>query len=142
MDKLLNKNINIEEIAYKINSKQEKHTCLNKNNNNYLIVSKAKIKTYEEEKNLAITLIKTNLEEIPTFHINNLNNNNIFWKNKKIIDLVYKLQEEKYPSNNIYFKTINQEYIYLGDKDNISNKYIIVPKQIFSYNFIKKNMII
>ena len=53
------------------------------------------IKTKEEEKQIAIFLIKANLMEPPTFHINNLHNYKINWNKKKIENLVYKLQEEK-----------------------------------------------
>ena len=42
-----------------------------------------KTKEEEEEKELAIFLIKANLMEPPSFHLNNLHNNKINWNKKK-----------------------------------------------------------
>ena len=56
-------------------------------------------------------LIKANINESPSFHFNNLNTNNIKWKKKKVENLVYKLQEEKYPKNNLFINEINNTFI-------------------------------
>lgn len=50
--------------------------------------------------------------EPPSFHIKNLYSNKIKWKHKKIEDLIYKLQEEKYPNYNVFAKYINNIYIF------------------------------
>ena len=56
--------------------------------------------------------------EPPSFHIKNLYSNKIKWKHKKIEDLIYKLQEEKYPNYNVFAKYINNIYIFWGDTEN------------------------
>ena len=78
-------------------------------------------------------LIKANINESPSFHFNNLNTNNIKWKKKKVENLVYKLQEEKYPKNNLFINKINNTFIYLGELETETNKYYICP----STNFFK-----
>ena len=58
-------------------------------------------------------LIKANINESLSFHFNNLNTNNIKCKKKKVENLVYKLQEEKYPKENLIFP---QEQIEGGNR--------------------------
>lgn len=103
----------------KFNSKQQNHTYKLKKEKE---VATNNILTGEEEKNLAISLIKANIYEPPSFQINNLNANKIHWPNKKFERLVYKLQEIKFPSNKLFLGQLNKTYIYLGD-NNIINKY-------------------
>ena len=49
----------------------------------------------------------------------------------KITDLYYKLKEEKYPSNNIIMNNLTNEYIFLGEINSESNKFCIIPKEIY-----------
>ena len=51
----------------------------------------------------------------PSFHINKLHNYHINWNKKRIENLVYKLQEEKYPNNNIFIKNFTNIEINLGN---------------------------
>ena len=78
----------ISEIKYIINSKQQEYICSNKKTEK---IKSNEIHTKEQEKELAIVLIKSNLMELPSFHINKLYSNKIKWKPKKIENLVYKL---------------------------------------------------
>ena len=87
---------------------------------------------------LAIKIIKNNIDKTPLWHINNLRNSNINWSNNKIINLVYKLQEESYPTNKIFFDKLQYLTIYLG-RDNIeSNKFLFCHKQIIISDLITK----
>ena len=70
-------------IKYEVNSKQKTHTC-NSNNNIIEEVEKKDVLTIEEEIQLAKILIKANIKESPTFHFDNLNNNNIKQKKKRL----------------------------------------------------------
>ena len=60
---------------YEINSKQHEHSCNGIEKTE--LVDLEDIKTKEEEKQIAILLIKSNLMEPPSFHINNQHNNHI-----------------------------------------------------------------
>ena len=80
-----------------INSHQKIHTC--KNEEHIITENTNNILTKKDEKDLAIKLIKNNIDQTPLWHINNFKINNINWSNNKIINLVYKLQEESYPTN-------------------------------------------
>ena len=95
-------------MKYEINSKQKKHIC---NIEKIEEIDTKQILTKEEELQLAKMLIKANTNESPSFHFNNLNTNNIKWKKKKVENLVYKLQEEKYPKNNLFINEINNTFI-------------------------------
>ena len=68
-------------IKYEVNSKQKTHAC-NSNTIKIEEVEKKEILTKEEEIQLAKMLIKANITESPSFHYDNLNNNNIKWKKK------------------------------------------------------------
>ena len=114
-------------LSFKVNSKQQSHSCLIKKEKEAELKN---IINQKEEYELAIRLIKTNLDNQPSFHFNNLHNNNIFWPKKKIERILYKLKEEKYPVDNIFFKELNSQYIYLGDIKTDSNKFYIITKQI------------
>ena len=95
-------------MKHEINSKQKKHTC---NIEKIEEIDTKQILTKEEELQLTKMLIKANINESPSFHFNNLNTNNIKWKKKKVENLVYKLQEEKYPKNNLFINEINNTFI-------------------------------
>ena len=105
--KLFNKE-DSSSLKYEINSKQKKHIC---NIEKIEEIDTKQILTKEEELQLAKMLIKANINESPPFHFNNLNTNNIKWKKKKVENLVYKLQEEKYPKNNLFINEINNTFI-------------------------------
>ena len=107
-------------IQITINSNQKEHCCNCKYTTEYVDVEE--IKTREEEKEMAIILIKANLMEPPSFHINNLYNNKIKWGREKTENLVYRLQEEKYANNNNLF--IKTDKI-LKKNGNYSIKYIV-----------------
>ena len=78
-----NKIINKEILNEEINSNQKFHTC------------KKEVIITENTNNI---LTKKTL-----WNINNLRKNNINWNNNKIINLVYKFQEESYPTNKNFF---------------------------------------
>lgn len=124
-------NINKENIKYTINSRQQEHTCIEKKT---IQINKEKVRTQKEELNLAKTLIKANIDKAPSFHINNLHNNNINWSNNKIRNLVYRVQEEEYPSNKIFINYVQYAKVNLGEINTESNSYFICPKQIIFYN--------
>ena len=123
-------------IKYEINSKQQEHSCNGIEKTE--LVGSEDIKTKEEEKQIAILLIKANLMEPPSFHINNLHNNKINWNKKRIENLVYKLQEEKYPNNNIFIKNIANIEINLGNINENTKKYKLCPRQCY-FRIQKKN---
>ena len=79
----------------------------------------------------AKTLIKNNIDKLPSFHIDNLTINGILWNHKKITYLYYKLKEEKYPSNNIIMNNLTNQYIFLGEIKSESNQFCIIPKVIY-----------
>ena len=116
------------------------------NNNNILVLQKKEdkninnIRTKAEEENLAIILIKANIDQSPSYHINNLNNNNIYWNKKKIENLVYKLQEENYPAFNQFLKNINSQHVYIGESETESNKFNICPKKVIFINTKNNNL--
>ena len=124
-----------ENIKYTINSKQQEHTCIEKK---IIEINKEKVRTAKDELNLAITLIKANIDKTPNFHINNLRNNNINWSNNKIRNLVYRVQEEEYPSNKIFINYVQYAKVNLGEINSDSNSYFICPKQIIFYNLKTK----
>ena len=53
--------------------------------------------TKEEEYSFAVNLIKLNKDKKPIYDIENFKTNHINWPKKKIIRLVYEIQEEEYP---------------------------------------------
>ena len=131
----LKKGIDNTEIKITVNSKQKEHKCVMDKTE---VIGLNEIKTKEEEKQLAILLIKANLMEPPSFHFNNLINNKIRWPKKKVENLVYKLQEEKFPNYNTFIKTISNIDIILDGNDNISDKYKLCPRQCI-FRIPKKN---
>ena len=62
---------------------------------------------------------------MPSFHITNLHNNNIKWQPSKIRNLVYKIKEDKYPSNKIFINYAQQLKFNLGDTESDSNQFFI-----------------
>ena len=89
-------------------------------------VEVSKVKTSKEEYELEMKLIKNNLDEVPSFHISNFKTNIMYWPNKKIERLLYKLQEEKFPSNERFLKKLEYEYINLGENVSDSNIYYLL----------------
>ena len=147
------KEINIGNYKYKFKDTLKKgycYRCVNRANCKLtILIEKAEYKKIMEnnksenikytinskdELNLAKTLIKANIDKTPIFHINNLRNNNINWSNNKIRNLVYRVQEEEYPSNKIFINYVQYTKVNLGEINSDSNSYFICPKQIIFYN--------
>ena len=94
--------------------------------------------TEKEEYNLAVLLIKNNIDKKPQYHINKLRENNIFWKKNKIIRLVYSLQEETYPVDKNYMNQIQNKTINLEENNTNLNNYKLCPRQIIFNDFNNK----
>ena len=92
--KLLNKELNIEEIKFNINSKQKQHNCTK---TEIIQTTTDKILTKEEEYAFAVKLIKLHKENKPIYLIENFKTNHINWPKNKIIRLVYDIQEDENP---------------------------------------------
>ena len=133
--KIKEKKIYSDEITYTVNSIQQTHTCIVKK---IETVENNKIMTEKEEYNLAILLIKNNIDKKPQYHINKLRENNIFWKRNKIIRLVYTLQEEIFPVDKNFMNQIQNQTINLEGNNSNLNNYKLCPRQIIINDLYNK----
>ena len=134
-NKLLNKELNIEEIKFTINSKQKQHNCTK---TEIIQTTTDKILTKEEEYAFAVKLIKLHKDKKPIYHIENFKTNHINWPKNKIIRLVYDIQEEEYPLDKNYLSKLQEETIILGELETEGNKFFLCPRQIIINDLINK----
>ena len=113
-----------KQIEYTITSKDKNHTCKQNikidNNNN-------KIKKI---KNVMVkSLILSNLDKPLSFHVSNLNNNEIFYTKNQIKWILQILSEELYPSNEKFLANMRDITISFDNSANLQN----LP---FCYKFV------
>ena len=97
LDKIKNDN----KFEYTTNNKE--HSC---NLNKPIIEDINNVNTENEIINLATDLIKNQIDRSLTWHIENLNNNNIFLSKIKIKNILQKVREIKYDSDNDFLLNI------------------------------------
>ena len=102
-DKIKRNNNNDNKFEYTTNNKE--HSC---NLNKPIIEDINNVNTENEIINLATDLIKNQIDRSLTWHIENLNNNNIFLSKIKIKikNILQKVREIKYDSDNDFLLNI------------------------------------
>ena len=96
------------------------------------------IKSEAQIKKIATNLIKLNLKEPISFHINNLKNNKINLKKSTIRNLLYSLREETFPRDDDYLKNINDIKIVFPFNELTTEQNYCIAKGEF-INFKKNN---
>ena len=112
LKKIINKNKETE-IKYTINSKQDAHTCVKKDNSKF--IKNSECLTLKEIKELAKSLIKTNIDKDINFHIINFHKNKIFWNPKKIRRYVNNIIQEYFLKDEIFINNVLSTTIKYND---------------------------
>ena len=130
--KKINGKKNDEKIKYNINSRQKEYICIKKELKE---VEVKKVMAINEIKALAEKLIRINIDKDNNFLIDNFNQNGIKWNNRKILNLVHKIKQEKYPNNDKFINSILNTTISYNDVN-----YNFVPVK-YEYHDNKTNKI-
>ena len=101
LDKIKRNNNLDHKFEYTTNNKE--HSC---NPTKPIIEDVNNVSTENETINLATDLIKNQIDRSLTWHIENLNNNNIYLRKIKIKNILQKVREIKYDSDNDFLLNI------------------------------------
>ena len=121
--KLLN---NEKKIGYTEYNEYENHK-----ENIKVKIDSSTVITEEEINKLIYQLILNNINQTLSFHFENFKNNNINWKKNKVLNLLYKIRELKFPKDEIFLSSINLISISLADNPEIDNESFFISKGEF-----------
>ena len=116
---------NKETTKYTINSRQNEHTCIKKEEK---IKESTNVISKDKFIETAINIIKLNIDKDLEFHVNNLFKNKIYLSRKKIYNIRNKIKQELYPPDLNYINNI------LNIKINLS-----LNSENIQYNFSPLN---
>ena len=125
-------------IDFSINGEHTNHP-----NEKNIIIEGEKIKTENKMIEMAKMLIKQNIQNPLSFHIQNLETNNIKISKIKIKNLLQNFREDIFPRDDIFLEHIESIRIDLGESEEAKNLYFCPGKENFinyKTNKIEKNV--
>ena len=128
IDKVLNKESGIQYIEVNEHTGHEDNSGKNVEN-----IGSEEIRTEKETFELAIKLIKSNITESMEFHLQNFNQNKIYWKKSKIRKMVYNIREQKFPKEEEFLNSIKLITIKLNDHNNYDELFCPAKGEYINY---------
>ena len=125
-------------IDFSINGEHTNHP-----NEKNIVLEGEKVKTEKKLIEMAKILIKQNIQNPLSFHIQNLESNNIKISKIKIKNILQNFREDNFPKDDIFLDHIESIRIDLGDSEETKNIYFCPGKENFinyKTNKIEKNV--